>query len=103
VDVYHIYVHIYIYAFTHTYIYLFIKVLAFSRRKKILQLACGRKHYVLLTTGMYGPYCYIKNGFYEKTEGKNENYECTAGFRIKFCLQGMDLYIYIYMCICTKF
>ena len=95
------------------------RVAAFNRRKKILQLACGIKHYILLTAGMYGPHCYVLSGIYkEKGNGKqiddrkdgkdrkdrkeveedkekeiykdDNDYEILAGQRIKFIIQGKD-------------
>ena len=37
------------------------KILSLIRKKRIQELVCGRKHYVLLIAGTYSSYCYIKD------------------------------------------
>ena len=38
------------------------KIATFSKKKKIHAIACGRKHYVLLLSGIYAPQCYVSKG-----------------------------------------
>ena len=49
------------------------KIATFSKKKKIHAIACGRKHYVLLLSGIYAPQCYVSKGLGMGMIGKTED------------------------------
>ena len=68
-----------------------LKVTNFSRKKKVLQISCGRKHYVMRIARPFGPFCYIQKGFgMEDIEKEDYTLEFSAGERIKFVIQAVD-------------
>lgn len=85
-------------------------VAAFSRKKKIHTMSCGRKHYVLLLAGIYGPLCFVKSGLgaarscdgagdgnalaYGEKCGEEEDADmrCVAGDKVALVVQCVDFY-----------
>ena len=47
------------------------KIATFSKKKKIHAIACGRKHYVLLLSGIYAPQCFVSKGLGVRMGGKS--------------------------------
>ena len=86
-------------------------VAAFSRKKKIHTISCGRKHYVLLLAGVYGPLCFVKRGLGAArsrdgveeidtlaAQGRDEDTDddvdmsCTAGDKVWLVVQCVDFH-----------
>lgn len=64
------------------------RVAAFRKKAKIHQLQCGRKHYVLLTVGPYGPNCVVTRGL----AADGEITKVVAGGRLAFQIQSRDFH-----------
>jgi hypothetical protein len=76
------------------------KINSIGNKKKIRQLSCGRKHYLCLLYGPYGPFCYttLKENNFNYNQNNNDEDNCSnnedrnyiAGKKIKFKIQSMD-------------
>ena len=57
---------------------------AFSKRRKVRQISCGRKHYLLVAIGVYGPNCYL-------ISPSCDSLAFSAGNNIKILIQSCDI------------
>ena len=69
---------------------------AFSKRRKVRQLSCGRKHYLLAAIGVYGPNCYL-------ITSNTDSLAFSAGNSIRILIQSCDrIFLLEYKVIVTQ-
>jgi len=61
---------------------------SFTKKRRARQLSCGRRHYFLVTMGVYGPNCYLIAGSSSVSIDKALNYD--AGAIVKLIVQACD-------------
>lgn len=67
-----------------------IPVPSFTKKRRARMFSCGRKHYCLITMGVYGPNSYLMIGNKEISAGEALIYD--AGSSIKLMIQACDEY-----------